>query len=381
MKSIETLVVGAGPVGLFFAAELRRAGHDCMVIDRADGPSSHSKALAIMPGTLEMFETCGLAQAFVNEVNRIDAVRFVTPRSSAFVPLRSIRSRFNFVSILPQWKTEQLLAAQLQTFGGNVLYGHELTGLELLPEGAAASIRTDQGTSRIEARYVIGCDGVYSTVREQAAIAFNGVEYPGASLLADLLVDTEIPMNEARVHIHARGVVTMFPMDEHLRRVVVIAPREQLPGHADRDWLNRRLNDAGYAGVSVREVVWSNAFRVQRRVASAMRRANVFLAGDSVHTHSPVGGQGMNMGLHDAYNLAAKLGGVLDGARSVESLDAYERERLPVARAVVRTTDILTRALAHPNPVLRATRERIAPRIAGLPMVYEPLLRRLSLTA
>jgi 2-polyprenyl-6-methoxyphenol hydroxylase-like FAD-dependent oxidoreductase len=381
VKTVETLVVGAGPVGLFVAAELHRRGRSCLLIERAPAPSTHSKALAVMPGTMELFERSGVAGAFVNAANRIDGVRFVTARSSAYVPFHVIDSPYNYVSILPQWKTEQLLAEHLRTFGGDVRYAHELTALEPMDEGVSATVRAPQGIERIYARYVIGCDGVHSMVREQAGISFDGDSYPGTALLADAFIDTAVPANEARVHVNAHGVVTMFPMDARLRRIVVIAPGEQLPDRAERDWLQARLRNAGYAHAEIDHVAWSNAFRVHRRVASAMRRDNVFLAGDSVHTHSPVGGQGMNIGLHDASTLVSKLANVLEGAASVESLDAYERERLPVARAVVRRTDLLTRALVHPNPLLRVTRERIAPRIAGLPLVYRRMLRRLSLTA
>ena len=381
MKNVDVLVVGAGPVGLFLSAELRRRGHECMLIERMRVPATHSKALAIMPGTMELFETSGVAAAFVREANRIDGVRFVTPRASTIVPFTSIASAYNYVSILPQWKTQKLLSEHLRGFGGDVAYEHELLALQSAMESVHATVRTAHAIEQIHARYVVGCDGVYSTVREQAGIPFEGSSYPGTALLADVPIDTDVPLNEARVHVHARGVVTMFPMDSQLRRVVVIAPREQLPERADRLWLQERLRLAGYGRTDVGDPVWSNVFRVHRRIARSMREGNVFLAGDSVHTHSPVGGQGMNIGLHDAWNLASKLADVLDGVAPAESLDDYERERLPVAKRVVRRTDVLTRALAHPNPLLRLTRERIAPRIAGLPMVYEPMLRRLSLTA
>lgn len=381
MQHVETLVVGAGPVGLFLAAELRRRGRDCVVIERSDAPSTHSKALAIMPGTMELFEQSGIAQAFTQAANRIDGVRFVTPRTAVFVPFHRIPSRYNYVSILPQWKTEQLFAEHLRANGGDVLYGHELQEVQQADNAAVAMIRTPNGTLQVAARYVVGCDGINSTVRAQAGIAFDGESYPGTALLADMQVDTDVPVNEARVHVHEHGVVTMFPMDAHLRRVVVIAPLQDLPEHADRQWLEERLKSAGYANVRVAQPVWSNAFRVHRRIASAMRRGNIFLAGDSVHTHSPVGGQGMNIGLHDAWDLASKLARVLDGTASKELLDEYERRRLPVAKSVVRRTHVLTRVLAHPHPLLRMTRERIAPRLAALPVLYEPMLRRLSLTA
>jgi 2-polyprenyl-6-methoxyphenol hydroxylase-like FAD-dependent oxidoreductase len=297
------------------------------------------------------------------------------------VPFAGIRSAYNYVSILPQWKTQALLETRLRELGGSVSYGHSLVALKNETNGVDAVIETAEATFTVRARYVAGCDGVSSAVREQAAIDFRGASYPGTALLADCRVHTNIPLNEAHVHVNARGVITMFPMDEHTRRIVVIAPQEQLPERGDPEWLQQRLREAGYREAIVAQTLWSNTFRVHRRIAGAMRRGNVFLAGDSVHTHSPVGGQGMNIGLHDAWNLAAKLAQVLAGAAPESLLDAYERERLTVARGVLRRTDVLTRALAHPNPLLRVTRERIAPVIAGLPAVYGPMIRRLSLTA
>lgn len=380
-ESCETLVVGAGPSGLFLTSELYRLGRQCVLVERANAPSSYSKALAVMPGTMELFERAGIAQAFAAAANRIDGVRFVTPRGSAFVPFGSIRSAYNYVSILPQWKTQELLAARLAQLGGAVRYAWSLTALRDRGDGVEATLQSPLGTRTIRARYIVGCDGIHSTVRQEAGIAFEGSSYPGAALLADSVVRTCVPANEARVHVSGGAVVTMFPISDSLRRIVVIAPREHLPERAEREWLEERLRQAGYPDAYVEKTVWSNGFRVQRRIASAMRRNAVFLAGDSVHTHSPVGGQGMNVGLHDAFDLASKLARVLAGDAPDSLLDAYERERLPVARSVLRRTHVLTRALAHPNPVVRAVRERLAPAIAGLPMVYEPVIRRLSLTA
>jgi len=381
IESCETLVVGAGPSGLFLAAELYRRGRHCVLVERANAPSSFSKALAIMPGTMELFERAGIAQAFAAAANRIDGVRFVTPRGSAFVPFAGIRSTYNYVSILPQWKTQQLLAARLTELGGAVRYGWTLTALRDRGNGVDATLESPQGTRTIRARYLAGCDGIHSTVRQQAGIAFDGGSYPGTALLADSVVRTRVPANEARVHVSGGAVVTMFPISDSLRRIVVIAPREQLPERAEREWLEERLRLAGYPDACVEQTVWSNGFQVHRRIAAAMRCGAVFLAGDSVHTHSPVCGQGMNVGLRDAFDLASKLAPVLAGEAPVSLLDEYERKRLPVARAVLARTHLLTRALAHPNPMMRAVRERLAPAIAGLPMVYGPVIRRLSLTA
>lgn len=377
---VDTLIVGAGPVGLFLAAELRRRGRTCMLIERATEPSRYSKALAIMPGTMEMFERAGIADRFRAAANRIDCVRFVTPRAQAMVAFGRIPSAYNYVSILPQWKTQEIFTHRLLELRGEVHFGHTLIALTPGAARTSARIAGPQGEVNVTARYVAGCDGVYSTVRDAAGIAFAGDTYPGAALLADVLMRTGVPSNEARVHVCDGAVVTMFPISAQLRRIVVIAPAEILPEGAEPEWLVERLRTARYGSVEIERVEWTNAFRVHRRIAEKMRAGNIILAGDSVHTHSPVGGQGMNIGLHDAWNLAGTLVRVLDGEPD-SMLDAYERERLAVAKRVLRNTDILTRALVHPNALLRAARERLAPRMAALPMIYEPVIRSLALMA
>ena len=379
MSDVETLIVGAGPVGLFLATELLRRGRECVVIDRNPEPSGHSKALAIMPRTLEIFAQAGIVDAFVAELNRIQCVRFVTPRINTIIQFSNLQTPFSFVGILPQWRTEALLRARLHELGGRVEHAHALSTLDAGESRVRATIESPSGTYEMAAHYVVGCDGVYSTVREAAKIAFEGGSYPQGALLGDVPVETDIPLNEAQVHVNREGVVTLFPINAHLRRVVVIAPSEVLPPTASAQWLQPRMERAGYCNTTVGEPFWSSSFRVHHRVASAMRSGRIFLAGDAAHTQSPVGGQGMNVGLHDAWNLAAKLAQVLAGQAPKSLLDSYELERLPVARNVVRRTHWLTRALADPRPAARFGREVVAPLLAKMRPVHERIWRDLSL--
>jgi 2-polyprenyl-6-methoxyphenol hydroxylase-like FAD-dependent oxidoreductase len=379
MNDVEVLVAGAGPVGLFLAAELRRRGRSCIVIERNQGPSSYSKALAIMPRTLEIFDIAGIGAQFSEAINRVDGVRFVTPRASAHVAFGTLQTTHPYIGILPQYRTEEILRMRLQQLGGGVRYGHEFIHVRTSRDAVCATVKTQERTYEINARYLIGCDGVRSAVRQCAGIPFEGGSYPEGALLADVHVSTHVPPNEARVHIARHGIVTMFPIDDEVRRVVVISPGETLPQEATRAWLQQRLIRAHFDGtVLTRDPVWSSAFRAHHRVARHLRRGNVFLAGDAAHTHSPVGGQGMNIGLHDAWNLSWKLGAVLGGEAPESLLDTYEPERLPVADEVVRRTDVLTKALAHPHPIARIGRELFAPLIARIPLVNEPLVRELS---
>jgi 2-polyprenyl-6-methoxyphenol hydroxylase-like FAD-dependent oxidoreductase len=150
-----------------------------------------------------------------------------------------------------------------------------------------------------------------------------------------------------------------------------------LPHVASAGWLQTRLADAGLPVVVTKEPLWSSLFRVQRRVVPRMRSGNIFLAGDSAHAHSPVGGQGMNLGLEDAWALAQSLSSVLHGQADDSAFDDYEARRLRVARAVVRRTDALLRALAHPHPLIGVGRELLAPYVIGMPVVRKRVVRDL----
>jgi 2-polyprenyl-6-methoxyphenol hydroxylase-like FAD-dependent oxidoreductase len=376
---VEVLIAGAGPVGLFLAAELRRRGRTCVVLERNAAPSQYSKALAVMPRTLEIFEMAGIGAEFCSAINRIDGVRFVTPRASAYVAFSTLETTHPYIGILPQYRTEAILAAYLRRLGGDLRYGHEVVSARDTGSSIRATVKTPDKTYDVSAKYLVGCDGVRSTVRQCAGIAFEGGTYPEGALLADVRVATCVPRNEARVHIARHAIVTMFPMNEELRRVVVIAPNEVLPQEATRAWLQQRIAQARFDETAIAgDPAWSSTFRAHYRVARHMRRGNIFLAGDAAHTHSPVGGQGMNIGLHDAWNLGWKLAGVLAGEARESLLDTYEPERLPVAADVVHRTDVLTKALAYPHPLARFARELLAPYVARIPLVNEPLVRELS---
>lgn len=377
MAACEVLIAGAGPVGLFLACELRRRGRSCIIVESRAAPSQHSKALALMPRTFEIFEMAGLRDAFAAAVNPVRRIRFSTARSSAVVGFEQLPTRYPFVGIVPQWQTEAILAARLRELGTPVRYAERLESFVQQPEGIAAQVVTENGRYEIAARYLVGCDGVRSAVRERAGIDFEGNSYPDVAYLADLPMRTEVPPDEARVHVGRREIVTLFPMRESIRRMVVITTQGTAPESIERDGFERRLADAGIDAALTGDPSWSNAFRVHRRIARSMRAGNVFIAGDAAHAQSPVGGQGMNVGLHDAWNLGWKLAQVLAGEASEDLLKTYEIERLPVARDVVARTDALSKLLAHPHPLMRVARELLAPLVA-FPAIRDPLVRRLS---
>lgn len=378
IPGVEVAITGAGPVGLFLAVALQRYGRSVAVLEQNAGPSPHSKALAYMPRSLEIMQMAGIVGELLARGNRLDAVRVRGARGTLHVSFAHLPTRYPYVLVLPQSVTERTLLACLRDLGADVRYGTRLESFVQDGEGVELRLRGAQGEERLHCRFLVGCDGAHSVVRERAGIAFEGAPYPEGAALADAVVRTAMPANEALVDVSRPGVLTLFPVDERVRRLVVAPFAPESARQLTREYLQNELDVRGLEGTRVEELSWSSVFRLHRRVAGAMRRANVLLAGDAAHIHSPVGGQGLNAGFADAWNLAWKLAAELEGRAAVGLLDSYEAERLPVARAIVRRTDLLTRLAAGPGALARLARVALLPLAARVPAASRALVRELS---
>jgi 2-polyprenyl-6-methoxyphenol hydroxylase-like FAD-dependent oxidoreductase len=230
--------------------------------------------------------------------------------------------------------------------------------------------------TRVRAGYVVGADGMHSTVREQAGIGFTGGSYEESFTLADVRLAGGVPDNEVILYFSPAGLVVVAPLPGGIHRIVATA--KDAPHQPDIAFVQHLLDTRGPAArpATVHEVVWGSRFRLQHRVADSYRAGRILLAGDAAHVHSPAGGQGMNAGITDAVALAERLGTVLDGA-SPDLLDTYTATRRPVAQQVVSLADRLTR-LATINPRLRPVRNLVLGLLARSPAFRRQLARRLS---
>ena len=358
---VDVLVVGAGPTGLALAAQLQRCGTTFRIVDRAAAGVGESRALAVLPRTLEVLATLGLADVMVEHGNPTVRLEMHSGTRTTRVPLFDIGladTAFPFLLFLSQAETEAILERHLADHGVTVERGVELVGLE---PGTDRVLCTMGDGGQIVARYVVGCDGANSTVRGLAGIDFIGSPYPQTFVLADLDAAGLGP-DAAHVFLSRAGMLFFFPLGRPAPwRLLAIDPtsggrQPQLPDLQE-------LVDAYTKNVDLTEPVWTSVFGLQQRRADRYRAGRVFLAGDAAHVHSPAGAQGMNTGIQDAWNLGWKLALVANSTASTELLDTYQHEREPIGRDVVRFTDRAFRIATSRNRLIGGLRTHLAPRL------------------
>jgi len=328
----DVLIVGAGPVGLFLACECARRGLRWRLVETHAGQSEYSKALAIFPRTMEIFDMAGIVAPFLEKANRVTSVSVVTHgKRLAHMRFEPHESPYQFVSMVPQDVTEKLLAEQIKSKGGAVEY--ETTFVSAVQEDGGVAVHLDHKGQPITVRaaYVVGCDGAHSTVRHLLKLPFEGAEYEDSFILADIESNTALPADELQLCPSEQGPVAIFPMSATRRRIVA-SIRETKHGQGDSPSLQlvrQILAERAPRGLEARALNWSTFFRIHHRQVARLRVGRLFIAGDAAHIHSPFGGQGMNTGLHDVWNLAWKLDIALHGHGTEELLESYTAERRP----------------------------------------------------
>ncbi|HEY3927700.1 MAG TPA: FAD-dependent monooxygenase [Candidatus Koribacter sp.] len=377
-NTVDILIVGAGPVGLFLANECARRNLRWRIVEAGPGQSEHSKALAIFPRTLEVFDMAGLVPEFLNVANRVTSVALMShDRTLARIPFTPEDTPYPFVAMVPQNVTENLLARTLEKRGGEIEYNKSFVSLEQSADGVAAKVEHNGTAEIIYAAFVIGCDGAHSGVRKSLGIKLEGGDYDMPFMLADIESNEDLPANELQLCPSTRGPVAIFPMSATRRRIV--ATIDQPEGDAPTLELTQRvLAERGPREIQARALHWSSYFRIHHRHASRLRENRVFLAGDAAHIHSPFGGQGMNTGLHDIWNLAWKLEMNLRGHGSDLLLDSYSQERLPLITDVIETTDRLTKVMGTPNMLAQFLRDSLIPTVSHFAAFQHAFVNRLS---
>ncbi|HUB57200.1 MAG TPA: FAD-dependent monooxygenase [Mycobacterium sp.] len=341
----QVLVVGAGPVGLVAGAELARRSVRVRVIDKLGQPTDQSRAIAVHPRSLDMFDRMGIVDELVSTGIKAIAMQLYAGHTKLFrVPLGEVDSAFPFTLTTAQTETERVLNDHLESLGVSVERGVELIALDQDAEGVRVTLRREDGsTEECSASWVIGADGGHSVVRKMVGTKLAGSFVGERFLLADVDAEHQLDLDSMHTFFAPDGPVVVLPMADGRMRFLAEVHDAQLNMNPTQDELQTIL-DRRIGGIRVLRSHWLTGFEIHHARVPAYRWGRVFLAGDAAHIHSPAGGQGMNTGMQDAFNLAWKLAAVIDGKAGDTLLDSYEAERLPVADGVIAFTDRLTKA-------------------------------------
>jgi 2-polyprenyl-6-methoxyphenol hydroxylase-like FAD-dependent oxidoreductase len=374
MNTTDVLVIGAGPTGLTLAASLLKRGIATTVVDRQAAGANTSRAAVVNARTLEVLNDLDVSRRLVKE--GIPAPRFtIRDGKRVLIPIdfSGLPTDYPYSLMVPQSTTERLLLDRLTELGGTVVRPKTLTSVVQDSDGVTATF--DDGDA-IRARYVVGADGMHSTVREQANIGFEGGAYQESFTLADVRLSGDAPADEVILFWAKAGLTVMAPLPGNVFRIV--APVVEAPEQPSAEFVQQLLDERGFGAgrTVVTDVIWGSRFRVQHRVADTYRAGRVLIAGDAAHVHSPAGGQGMNLGIQDGVALADALAEVLAGAPE-SVLDEYSAARRPIAQQVVEMTDRLTRLSTLPRAA-RPIRNIVIGLAGRLPAVQRAVATRLS---
>ena len=368
----DVLIVGAGPTGLMLANQLGRRGVRAMIIDRHDGPALQTRALGVQARTMEIYAKLGIVERALELGKRgTGANIWAQGRRMARVPLGEAGkdlTPYPFIFILGQDDNERIMGDRLRDWGLSVQWNTELVGLDQTSGQVTASLRQPDGSIRkITAAWVAGCDGARSAVRELNGITFPGAAYEHVFFVADTEALGNMVPDEVNVYLWEQGFHLFFPMrgKDHWRVVGILPPDLRNKDDVTFEHVVPSVRGEAGAGLSFKACTWFSTYRIHHRSASRFRDRRCFLLGDAAHIHSPVGAQGMNTGLQDAYNLAWKLALVVQGRAGPELLDTYEEERIPIARRLLNTTDRAFRLVVSDNWLAGFLRTQILARIAA----------------
>src|SRR5262245_10999034 len=312
------------------ANQLARRGVRTLIIDRHSGPSRETRALGVQARTLEIYAKLGIVERALELGKRGTAANmWALGRWMARVPIGEAgkdATPYPFVLILGQDDNEHIMGEKLRDLGLSVQWNSELVGLAQETAGVTATLkRSDGSAQKIVAGWVAGCDGARSSVRDLTGITFPGAPYEHVFFVADTEVTGEMVPDEINVYLWQEGFHLLFPMrgKDHWRIVGILPPALRNRDDLKFEAVIPLLRTEARAGLSFKTCTWFSTYRIHHRSASHFRDRRCFLLGDAAHIHSPVGAQGMNTGLQDAYNLGWKLALVLKAQAGVALLDSY----------------------------------------------------------
>ncbi|MBX9702523.1 MAG: FAD-dependent oxidoreductase [Silvanigrellaceae bacterium] len=345
----KVLVVGAGPVGLVLAYQLKSRGISVRIIDKEKLISQTSKALSINAASLYVFQSMKIVNKFLHAGKKIQDITIYWNNSRlAYVNLARLKSLYPYYLSLPQSETEAILTNELSGLGLNIERNVSFNSLKQDKEGVEVkTVNSVSGIPELQRYdYVIGCDGSRSMVRAHLGCGFVGYDYPAYLSLIDVyLEEVEQYQTETRYYIKEDGFIILIPLPRGAHRIVIKDKNSDKNRKITLEKYQKTIDYYSPYPLNIKNILWESHSRIYNRLSEKFRDNRVFLAGDAAHLFSPIGGLGMNTGIQDAHNLADKLSGVIIGKFHPDFLNNYEVERLSIAKKLLQRTDDLTRLI------------------------------------
>jgi 2-polyprenyl-6-methoxyphenol hydroxylase-like FAD-dependent oxidoreductase len=364
-EAASVMVVGAGPVGLVFASEMARHGVACRVVDRAQGTKEISKALILHVRTQEVLDAMGItheAQDAALPMRRVEIIGY--GKHLGHGEMEGIDSPHPYPIILGQNVTEHILHEHLAKQGVSVEWNTEAVNVEQDAEGVTVTLKHADGREElVRSQFVLGADGTHSVVRLKAGIDFQGNRYNGQAFIqSDSKIRWSLPGGVSYLWFTEKGYMMVIEMPNGIVRTFISVPD---PGpdvkKTTLEEVNEALNQMGGVDAELYDAVWVALYRVNHRAAPFFRKERIFIAGDAAHEHVPIGGQGMNTSIQDAFNLAWKLAYAINGKAPANILDSYQAERHPVAESLLSGTDEAYTTLLKAGELGRAAVRLLGP--------------------
>lgn len=381
---VDILVVGAGPTGLTAAAEALRRGLSVRIVERKPIRDGFSKALVVHARTMETFSFMGIDREIRELGAQFSALNLHFNNGRRIVRIDLVKqpwgdTEYPYWLSMPQFDTERVLENHLRRLGGEVEWARTLRSLKDHGDFVDAVLSSETGEETLRARWVIGADGGRSTVRDQAGIHMRRTGAGTTFLLADAKTTSDLVEDEGHMFLAPRGLLILVPMPEP-RRWRVIArmdSRSHNSATVDAAFVDDLIRERTGITFGAHDITWTSRFDLSHGVAERFSAGRIFVAGDAAHVHSPVGGQGLNTGVQDAFNLIWRIAESRDALpeRAEGLIREYDAERrgtaVPMVRGVARMTSIMT----SPRYVARQVRSFISPLVVARPFVQSKLAR------
>lgn len=381
---IPVLIVGAGPTGLTMAMQLQRYGIPFRIIDKQIKPVVTSNALVAQACTLEIWNDIGILPLALSRGELIKGFNLFSGKKQLIhLDFDLLDCKYHFLLGIAQHETEKMLLEHLQS--KNILVEMEVELLDLMEQNDKSILaklnHKDGSVEQINAQWLIACDGGHSLVREKLNAPFLGKELKQHFVLADIEMQSDLSRQEGYVFTSDEGILLIIQYNEKYSRI--IAEVSQNPALCTAKSLTYSevkmlVEERCPFKLTIKEPIWTSGFWIHERRVSNFQHNKIFFAGDAAHIHSPAGGQGMNTGIQDAYNLAWKLAFVIQGKAAQDILSSYQLERYKVVSGVLRNTSAMTNIMTLHPFILRAIRNTILSWVTKFKIVRKKISNKLA---